>query len=76
MEFWVPVGISSLFGSGLVIHIVQSAFKYGRLTQQVENLEEASDRRHAVTDDIYTILDSMREDLAYIKAKIPKRNSD
>lgn len=76
MQFWVPLIISSLCGGGLIIHIINSAFKYGRLTQKVDNLEGESERRQVVTDEIYKVLDTMREDLAYIKAKIPKRNND
>lgn len=61
---------------GGAVHAVYSAFRLGRIVQRVDHLEEAKERDQQLNDRIFATLDVIKEDVAMIKAVMPKRSSD
>lgn len=62
--------------SGVVFHMVTSAYKYGRVVQRVEHLEEDNKRKEQLQDKIFSALEVIKTDIASIMAVLPKRRND
>ena len=84
--------ITAIMGSGLGIHALVQAYKYGQLVQRVNQLEEERDsgpivervkrlegdhvRTRELTDRLFDRLDEFAQSLARIEAHLPKRSND
>lgn len=68
--------ITAVMGSGLGIHALVQAYKYGQLVQRVTQLEEDHVRTRVLTDRLFDRLDEFSQSLARIEAHLPKRVND